>query len=171
MDERYQSKVRGLVMLNLTHPMGLSRALAEGTDQQRQNVQYAKDFQAPGAGAAIAGYAQQLVQRYAGQGEPTVEFVRQAYAQSDFEALLNYYRANYDAYWGLGETELPLVRVPVLQFHGLQDTALDKDGLNRTWDRIAADYTLVTYPDVGHDTPLEVPDRITDTMRWWLASH
>jgi pimeloyl-ACP methyl ester carboxylesterase len=59
----------------------------------------------------------------------------------------------------------------VLQFHGLQDTALDKDGLNRTWDRIAADYTLVTYPDVGHDIQLQAPDRVTTTMRWWLASH
>ena len=38
-------------------------------------------------------------------------------------------------------------------------------------DRIAADYTLVTYPDVGHDIQLEVPDRVTATMRWWLAAH
>ena len=171
MDERYRDKVQRLVMLNLTHPMSFSRALAEGTDQQRQNVQYAKNFQTPGAGTAIAGYAQQLVQRYASQGEQAVQFVRDAYARSDFEKLLNYYRANYDAYWGLGDTELPLVQVPVLQFHGLQDTALDKDGLNRTWDRIAADYMLVTYPDIGHDVQLDAPDRVTATMRWWLAAH
>ena len=171
MDERYRDKVQRLVMLNLTHPMLFSRALAEGTDQQRQNVQYAKDFQTPGAGTAIAGYAQQLVQRYASQGEQAVQFARDAYARSDFEKLLNYYRANYDAYWGLDDKELPLVQVPVLQFHGLQDTALDKDGLNRTWDRIAADYMLVTYPDIGHDVQLDAPDRVTATMRWWLAAH
>jgi pimeloyl-ACP methyl ester carboxylesterase len=171
MDARYQDKVGRLVMLNLTHPMGLSRALAEGTDQQRQNVQYATDFQAPGTGARIAGFAQQIAGRYAAQGEPTVQFVRDAYARSDFEKLLNYYRANYDAYWGLGDTVLPMVTVPVLQFHGLADTALDKDGLNRTWDRVGADYTLVTYPDVGHDTPLEAADRVLETMRWWLGSH
>ena len=171
MDERYRSKVRRLVMMNLTHPMTFSRALAEGTAEQRQNVQYAQDFQAPGAGAMIAGYAQQIAGRYAGQGEDVVAFVRESYARSDFEALLNYYRANFDAYWGLGDTELPMIEVPVLQLHGLLDQPIDKAGLNGTWDRVAADYTLITYPDVGHDIQLEAPDRVTAAMRWWLASN
>ncbi len=170
MDERYRDKVSRLVMMNLTHPMGFSRALAEGTEQQRQNTQYATDFQTPGAGATIAGFAEQIAQRYADQGEAVVEFVRESYARSNFEALLNYYRANYDAYWALGDSELPMVQVPVLQFHGLLDTAVDKDGLNRTWDRIAVDYTLVTYPEVGHDVQLDAADRVTETMRWWLGS-
>ena len=170
MDERYRDKVSRLVMMNLTHPMGFSRALAEGTEQQRQNTQYARNFQEPGAGATIAGFADQIAQRYADQGEAVVEFVRDGYARSNFEALLNYYRANYDAYWALGDTELPMVQVPVLQFHGLLDTAVDKDGLNRTWDRIAVDYTLVTYPEVGHDVQLDAADRVTETMRWWLGS-
>jgi pimeloyl-ACP methyl ester carboxylesterase len=52
-----------------------------------------------------------------------------------------------------------------------QDRAVDKDGLNRTWDRVAADYTLVIYPDVGHDVQLDAADRVTATMRWWLKSH
>ena len=71
----------------------------------------------------------------------------------------------------LGDTELPHVQVPVLQFHGLLDTAVDKDGLNRTRDRIAADYTLVTSPEVGHDVQLDAADRVTETMRSWLGSH
>ena len=32
MDERYRDKISRLVMMNLTHPRGLRRALAEGTD-------------------------------------------------------------------------------------------------------------------------------------------
>jgi pimeloyl-ACP methyl ester carboxylesterase len=171
MDERYRSKVNRLVMMSLTHPMSFSRALAEGTDQQRQNVQYAKQFQTPGSGAMIEGFAQQIVQRYADQGEQVVEFVRQGYERSDFEALLNYYRANYDAYWGLGAKELPTIQVPVLQFHGLKDRPIDKDGLKGTWDHIVADYTLVTYPDVGHGIQQEAPERVTTTMRGWLAAH
>ena len=136
-----------------------------------RTVQYATDFQTPGFGANIAGFAQQIAQSYAGQGDETVAFVREAYERSDFEKLLHYYRANYDDYWGLGDTELPLIDVPVLQFHGLLDRPIDKDGLNRTWDRITADYTLVTYPDAGHDVQREAADRVTATMRWWLSSH
>ena len=158
-------------MLNLTHPVTFARALADGTDEQRQAVQYATDFQTPGFGANIAGFAQQIAQSYAGQGDERVAFVQEAYQRSDFEKLLNYYRANYDAYWALGDAELPLIDVPVLQFHGLGDRAIDKDGLNRTWERIDADYTLVTYPDAGHDVQREAAERVTATMRWWLASH
>ena len=171
MDERYRNKVRRLVMMNLTHPMGFSRALAEGTDEQRQNTQYARDFQTPGAGARIEGFAEWLTARYADQGEEVLAFVQEAYARSNFEALINYYRANYDAYWDLGNKVLPLIEVPVLQFHGLLDRAVDKDGLNRTWDRVGVDYTLVTYPDVGHDVQLVAAERVNATMRWWLAAH
>ena len=170
-DERYKSKVKRLVMMNLTHPMSFSRALAEGNDEQRQNVQYAKQFQAPGAGEMIEGFTQQIVQRYSAQGESAMQFVREGYERSDMEKLLNYYRANYDAYWGLGTEELPPVEVPVLQFHGLLDRPIDKAGLNGTWDRVSTDYTLVTYPDVDHGIQMEAPERVTSTMRWWLATH
>lgn len=169
MDERYRGKVRRLVIMNLTHPMSFSRALADGTDEQRGAVQYATDFQAPGMGANVAGFAAQIAQSYADQGEEAVAFVQEGYARSDFEKLLNYYRANFDIYWGLGETLLSKIDVPVLQIHGLNDRVIDKDGLNRTWDHISSDYMLVTFPDAGHDVQREAAGRVTSTMRAWLA--
>ncbi len=73
---------------------------------------------------------------------------REAFGRSSFDGMLNYYRANYGQAGGAG-VEMPNLPMPVLQFHGLKDTAVDKDGLKNTWDWIDADYTLVTIPDLG----------------------
>ena len=66
--------------------------------------------------------------------------------------MLDYYRA---AYPGLNRgpgrsSEMPNLTMPVLQFHGLKDKAVDKDGLRDTWNWINEDYTLVTIPSSGH---------------------
>ena len=65
---------------------------------------------------------------------------------------------------------MPNMQMPVLQFHGLLDTAVDKDGLKGTWDWIDADYTMVTVPDVAHWVQHDAAELVTTTMRWWLAS-
>ena len=53
----------------------------------------------------------------------------------------------------------------------LADLAVYKDGLTDTWDWIDDDYTLVTYPGVGHIPHLEVPDKVTKAIRGWLNVH
>jgi len=57
-----------------------------------------------------------------------------------------------------------------LQFHGLQDKAVDKDGLRDTWNWINEDYTLVTIPSSNHWVQREAADMVSNTMLWWLKS-
>ena len=45
---------------------------------------------------------------------------------------------------------LPKIHVPVLQFHGLDDTALLYPALDGSWEQMEKDFTLVTIPGVGH---------------------
>jgi pimeloyl-ACP methyl ester carboxylesterase len=58
--------------------------------------------------------------------------------------------------------------MPVLQFHGLKDTAVDKDGLRDTWNWIDAEYTLVTLPETNHWVQREAADTVSNTIRSWL---
>ena len=66
-------------------------------------------------------------------------------------------------------TDFPQIEIPVLQFHGREDPAVSKDGLAGTWDWVDGEYTLVTYPGVGHIPQLQVPDRFNDTIKAWLT--
>jgi pimeloyl-ACP methyl ester carboxylesterase len=96
----------------------------------------------------------------------------EAFDRSDFDAMLNYYKRNYPR--GVGAAappvpELPKVKVPVLMFHGLGDTALNADGLSGTWNWLEKDFTLVTIPDAGHFVQQDAAELVTTTMRWWLS--
>ena len=86
--------------------------------------------------------------------------------------MMNYYRQNYPRQPEAGSAPppaIPNIAIPVLQFHGLADTALHHHGLNRTWEWIDKDYTLVTIPKVGHWAHHEAAELVTDTMKWWLT--
>ena len=60
-------------------------------------------------------------------------------------------------------------RVAKRHGHGLDDRALHHHALNKTWEHLGKDYTLVTIPGVGHWSHHDAADLVTDTMKWWLA--
>ena len=171
--------VRLLVILNLPHPRGLFRELTTNPDQQR-NSQYAFNFQQPDAHKALtsAGLA-----FWVSDPEARKRYIA-AFEQSDFEAMLNYYKANYPrppqpegegaeasetpAGTGLASPDMPNVQSPVLMFHGLDDTALLPGALSGTWNWIDADLTLVTIPGANHFVQQDAAELVSNTMRDWL---
>ena len=171
--------VRLLVILNLPHPRGLFRELTTNPAQQR-NSQYAFNFQQPDAHKALtaAGLAFWVT-----DPEARKRYVA-AFEQSDFEAMLNYYKANYPrppqpegegaeasetpAGTGLASPDMPNVQSPVLMFHGLDDTALLPGALSGTWNWIDADLTLVTIPGANHFVQQDAAELVSNTMRDWL---
>lgn len=99
------------------------------------------------------------------------ERYREALSKSYWDGMMNYYRANYaDMIADVNPDTLPDITCPVLQFHGLKDTAVDKDGLNGTWNWITQDYTLVTTPAAGHFIQWEARDLVSQTMKSWLLA-
>ena len=169
--------VRLLVILNLPHPRGLFRELTTNA-AQRRNSQYAFNFQQPDAHKTLT--AQRLA-FWVRDPEAKKRYVA-AFEQSDFEAMLNYYKANYPrppepaaegaapttAGTGLAAPDMPNVRCPVLMFHGLDDTALLPGALAGTWNWVDADLTLVTIPGADHFVQQDASDLVSTTMRDWL---
>ncbi len=94
----------------------------------------------------------------------------EAFARSDLEAMLHYYKRNYprEPYTDFGG-EMPNIQCPVLMFHGLKDKALLHPALNGTWEWIDKDLTLVTIPDADHFVQQDAADLVTRTMKMWLA--
>ena len=167
--------VKLLVILNLPHPRGLFRELTNNPDQQR-NSQYAFNFQQPDAHKALNAEG---LARWVRDEEAKKRYV-EAFEQSDFEAMLNYYKANYprppaadegdDAAQagGLAAPTMPNVQCPVLMFHGLEDNALLPGALSGTWNWIDADLTLVTIPGANHFVQQDAAELVSNTMRDWL---
>ncbi len=159
--------VDALVILNLPHPAGLSRELATNP-QQQENSQYARNFQQPDAhtyltAEALTGWV---------RDETAKAHYVAAFERSDFEAMLNYYKANYPRASGDAMApgpEFPKVQAPVLMFHGLDDQALLPGGLNGTWDWLERDLTLVTIPGAGHFVQQDASRLVSETMEDWLG--
>ncbi|MEW4569958.1 alpha/beta hydrolase [Tautonia sp. JC769] len=157
-----------LVILNLPHPKGLLRELAENPEQQRAS-QYARSFQADGAEALIPPA---LLAGWVRDPDARAAYV-EAFGRSSRAAMLNYYRANYPRPpydEALEGRSFPPVECPVLMIHGLDDAALLPGALAGTWDWVADDLTLVTIPGAGHFVQQDAADRVTRTMTWWLTS-
>lgn len=155
-----------LVILNLPHPRGLLRELANNPDQQKAS-EYARNFQKEGAHLALTPEALAFWVTDPKARERYVE----AFRRSDIEAMLHYYKQNYprEPYEEPAPDAFPAVDVPVLMIHGLKDTALLAPALNGTWNWIGKDLTLVTIPEAGHFVQQDASDLVSRSIRMWLG--
>ena len=135
--------------MNLPHPNGIRREIKDNP-QQRKNSEYAFNFQKPGAEKNLTS---ERLAAWVKDDAARVHYI-EAFNRSDFESMLNYYRANYprpdqpaDA---PATARPPKVSVSVLEFHGLGDQALLPGALCGTWEWVDKDFTLVTIPGAGH---------------------
>ena len=163
-----------LVVLNLPHPSGLLREL-RSNPEQIANSEYARTFQrgSPADAAVFFGRPMTAETLSGWVTDPSArKRYIEAFQRSDFEAMLNYYKANYPKGSGADAPpvpELPKVKAPVLMFHGLGDRALHRNGLAGTWDWVEQDLTLVTIPGAGHFVQQDAAELVTSTMKWWLT--
>lgn len=156
--------VNKLVVLNLPHLRGLSRELANNPEQQKSSA-YARRFQTEGAEKALTAEG---LAGWVNDAAAKPKYI-EAFKNSDFTAMMSYYRRNYPREPYQEDTSpLRKVQCPVLAIHGLKDTALLAPALNNNWDYVEKDYTLVTVPEAGHFVQADAAVFVTQTMRGWL---
>jgi len=163
-----------LIILNLPHPNGLARELRNNPDQIK-NSEYARNFQAKPASDPTVFFGRPMTAENlsAWVTDPAARkrYV-DAFRQSDFDGMLNYYKRNYPRGAGADAPvppEPPKAKMPVLMFHGLNDQALNSAALSGTWNWLEKDLTLVTVPGAGHFVQQDAAELVTSTMKWWLA--
>jgi epoxide hydrolase 4 len=163
-----------LIILNLPHPNGLARELRNNPDQIK-NSEYARNFQTKSPSDPTVFFGRPMTAEtlsgWVTDANARTRYV-EAFQRSDFEAMLNYYKQNYPR--GAGPDApvpppAPKLKMPVLMFHGLNDTALHANGLSGTWDWVEKDLTIVTVPGAGHFVQQDAAELVTGTMRAWLT--
>lgn len=167
-----------LIILNLPHPNGRANSLATNPEA-RAGTGYVKVFREgspedpdvffgnPMTPQTLSGWVRDPAAR---------QHYIEAFEASDFSAMLAYYKRNYppppegDGVLAAPPPSAPRLDMPVLIFHGLQDSALHSDGLNNTWDWIDNDVTIVSAPNAGHFVQQDASELVTSTMKWWLLA-
>jgi pimeloyl-ACP methyl ester carboxylesterase len=160
----HPDKTDRLIVLNLPHPKGMLRELANNPEQ-RKNSQYARNFQSPDAAKLIKP---EMLVFWVKEPEARKLYL-EALRRSSMEGMLNYYKANYPREPYKEDRDFPPVKCPVLLIHGLQDPYLLPGALNDTWKWVEKDLTLVTIPGAGHFVHRDAADFVTRKMVRWLT--
>jgi pimeloyl-ACP methyl ester carboxylesterase len=156
-----------LIILNVPHPRGFARELANNPLQQRSS-QYAWDHQKEDAHLKIKAADLAFWVR---DPEAKKKYV-EAFGRSDLEAMLNYYKRNFakkDSAAVQAGRDYPKVKAPVLIIYGLKDKYVLPSGLNNTWEWLEKGLTLVTIPEAGHFVQHDAADLVTRTIQRWLS--
>jgi pimeloyl-ACP methyl ester carboxylesterase len=158
-----------LIIFNLPHLECMARELANNPAQQA-NSSYARNFQKPDSEKMLNAT---MLATMVSDGDADLKAkYQEAFDRSSLAGMMNYYRQNYPKTDGTTPpVKLPKIQMPVLQFHGLNDTALMPGGLNNTWEYLEQDWTLVTFPGVGHWSQRERAAESTAMIKAWLAMH
>jgi pimeloyl-ACP methyl ester carboxylesterase len=160
----YPEMTERLVILNLPHPKGLLRELANNPEQHKASA-YARHFQQPGAADQLTPA---LLALWVQDKDARSRYV-EALKRSSLEAMLHYYQANYPRQPYQQPDNMPSVKCSVLMIHGLKDSALLPGGLNDTWQWLEKDLTLVTVPDAGHFVQQDAAEFVTKQINNWLT--
>ena len=163
----FPDKTDKLVILNLPHPKGLARELANNPKQQA-NSTYARNFQKEDAASQMMP---EMLTFWVKDAEARKKYL-EAFKRSSMEGMLNYYKANYprEPYtYSEDDVKYPPVKCPVLMFHGLKDKALLPGALNDTWNWLDNDLTLVTIPSADHFVQQDAAEKVTKCMVAWLT--
>lgn len=163
-----------LVVLSTPHPNGFFREIKNNPDQQN-NSQYARGFQKKDAYKELT--AEELAE-WVKDKEAKKQYI-EAFNNSDFEAMLNYYKASFPSLNSQSTTKSQTsnntrrtkkVKCPTLGIFGLEDKALLASGWNGTWDWIDNNLTLVSIPGAGHFVQQDNPEDVTNSIKAWLNS-
>jgi pimeloyl-ACP methyl ester carboxylesterase len=154
--------VEKLIVLNLPHPRGLSRELANNPEQQKAS-EYARRFQEPDShtklsAAALAGWV---------KDPEAKKLYVEAFERSSLEGMMAYYQRNYPRPPYQESTDPRKLTMPVLLIHGLKDTALLAPALNGTWNFVD-DLTLVTIPEASHFVQQDATQKVSRSVKSWL---
>ena len=162
---RYPQRLRTLTALSVPHPMAFSRALrGEDGSDQAQRSSYMDLFRTEGfEDQMLADDAQVLRNVYAASGMAEGDAQRYLDVLTQpgaLRAALNWYRAmDVASVSGLGP-----ITVPTLFVWSTNDTALGREGAERTAEHVDGPYRFEVLEGVSHWIAEEAPDRLNELL-------
>jgi len=168
---RHRDRIARLILLNMPHLNGLQRELATNPRQQKASA-YARLLQneLPLGPYDLDTFRRQMTTS-GGRGRGltmTLDVLR----NSDWSALLNYYRANYPRppYRFDGTAARSIIDVPTLILFGLDDPWVLADGLRDNGRWFTHPLKVITVPRAGHWVHFDEAELVAGTILLWLGA-
>ncbi|MEU5693443.1 alpha/beta fold hydrolase [Actinosynnema sp. NPDC020468] len=158
-------RVRTLSAVSVPHPAAFGAALRDDPEQQ-QASRYMAMFRQPAPGPEQAILARGALDLPGVPADHLAEYLRRLAEPGALTGALNWYRANELS----GGYDKP-VTVPTLYVVGDQDSAVARSGIDATADWVTGPYRLELLEGVGHFTPEEVPDTVSELILAHLREH
>ncbi|MGE3467688.1 MAG: alpha/beta fold hydrolase [Pyrinomonadaceae bacterium] len=168
----FPDRVDKFIACNMPHPQGMLDYLKENP----QTGQYAQDLKDDNAAKELT--AESLTGAHTGLSEVERQHYIKAFKNSSFEAMLNYYKANYPSASKKNNSQnqtspsppqIRKIKSPVLMIYGMKDKALPPGMLNNTWDHIDNEVTIYTIPNAGHFVQQDASEKVTKMIKIWLS--
>ena len=167
--DRFEQRLASLTILSRPHPNAFNRALMEDAEQPHRSRHH-KAFLEPGAAdVVLADDCKWLRERLAAAGVPQAAIDAHLAVLGNrqaMEAALAWYRAR-----GAIRGPLGPIRVPTLYIWGDADDTVGRPAAEGTRDFVAAPFSFVALPGVGHFAADQVPDRVSELMLEHLHSY
>jgi pimeloyl-ACP methyl ester carboxylesterase len=167
--DRFEQRLASLTILSRPHPNAFNRALMEDAEQPHRSRHH-KAFLEPGAAdVVLANDCKWLRERLAAAGVPQAAIDAHLAVLGNkqaMEAALAWYRAR-----GAIRGPLGPIRVPTLYIWGDADDTVGRPAAEGTRDFVAAPFSFVALPGVGHFAADQVPDRVSELMLEHLHSY
>jgi pimeloyl-ACP methyl ester carboxylesterase len=168
--DRYPQRLASLTVLSRPHPNAFNRALQMADGDQAHRSKHHKAFLEPNAAdVVLANDAKWLRDRHAANGVPVEATERHLSVlgnKAAMEGALAWYRAR-----GAIRGPLGPIRVPTLFIWGDADDTVGRPAAEGTVDFIAAPYSFVVLPGVGHFAADQSPDRVNELLLQHIAAH
>jgi pimeloyl-ACP methyl ester carboxylesterase len=182
----HPDRVARLIIINAPHPFIFQRSMFDDMAQREasqyirafRNTDLEKHIDSIGLSAFFDGSFMRHTDFEKVKDEKPI-YLDQWGQPGAMTAMLNWYRASTLLVPAMDETPerpafldgpFPPLKVPTLVIWGLGDKALlpvQLEGL----EALVPDLTLKKLEGVGHFAPWEAPDKVSGTMRAWLADH
>lgn len=167
--DRTPERLATLSMMSRPHPAAFTRAMRDDPEQPHRSRHH-KGFLEPDAvPKLLADDVQWLRTRHALNGVPPAAVEKHLSVIGNpeaMEAALAWYRAR-----GPGHRPTGTVTVPTLFVWGDKDDTVGRMAAEGTRDFIAAPYSFVELPGVGHYAPDQMPDRVSALLLEHIGAH
>ena len=162
----HPDRVKSLSVLSRPHPAAFIWAMQQDAKQANRSKHHRAFQDDDSAKLLLADNARRLRKMYADQWVSDTDIEAYLEILGSHEALnsaINWYRTRSDGTALVGDS-VPPVNIPTLYLWGREDATVGRLAAEKTRDFVAAEFTFVEIPEVGHFITDQVIKEVNDNL-------